>query len=136
MSMAGAANIAMPLATDAFFGVREGNRLRLAARKLKIAQNEGFKNDLIVVENPSRNINFGPLELRIAGPDEAALKALQKKWQEWLAEVSRQIASDPGTAAMIDRSVPNLSSIVLLGNATARPYCSPAMRAAITLSQA
>jgi glyoxylase-like metal-dependent hydrolase (beta-lactamase superfamily II) len=55
--MAGAANVAMPLATDAFYGVREGNRLRLAAQKLKIAQNQGFKDDLIVVETAPQTIS-------------------------------------------------------------------------------
>jgi beta-lactamase superfamily II metal-dependent hydrolase len=114
MSMAGAANMAMPFATDAFFGVREGNRLRLAAQKLKVRQNPGFKDDLIMVDTSPEPISFGPLELRIAGPTQANLKALRKKWLEWLAETSQQIATDPSTAAMVDRSVPNLSSIVLL----------------------
>jgi hypothetical protein len=114
MSMAGAANIAMPLATDAFFGVREGNRLRLAAQKLNISQNDGFKDDLIVVDTAREPISFGPLQLRIAGPSQANLKALRQKWLEWLAETSRRVAADSSTAAMVDRSVPNLSSIVLL----------------------
>jgi hypothetical protein len=114
MGMAGAANVAMPLATDAFFGVREGNRLRLAAQKLKIAQNQGFKDDLIVVETAPAVISFGPLELRIAGPDKANLKALRKKWLEWLADTSQRVASNPLAASIVDRSIPNLSSIVLL----------------------
>lgn len=114
MSMAGAANVAMPLATDAFFGVREGNRLRLAAQKLKIRLNNGFKDDLIVVDTAREPIPFGPLKLRIAGPSQTNLKALRQKWLEWLAETSRGLATDPSTAAMVDRSVPNLSSIVLL----------------------
>jgi len=114
MSIAGTANIAMPLTTDAFFGVREGNRLRLAARKLRIRQNDGFKEDLIVVDTVKEPIPFGPLKLRIAGPSQANLRSLRQKWLEWLAETSRRIATDPGTAAMVDRSVPNLSSIVLL----------------------
>jgi beta-lactamase superfamily II metal-dependent hydrolase len=114
MSMAGAANITMPLAMDAFFGVREGNRLRLAAQKLKIKQNAGFKDDLIMVDTAPEPIPFGPLKLRIAGPCQANLKALRKKWLEWLAETSQRVAADPSTAAMADRSVPNLSSVVLL----------------------
>lgn len=114
MSMAGAANMAMPLATDAFFGVREGNRLQLIAQKLLIKQNKGFKNDLIVVDAAPEPVCFGTLKLRIAGPSQANLKALRKEWLEWLAATSRQVAADPRTAAMVDRSVPNLSSIVLL----------------------
>jgi hypothetical protein len=114
MGMAGAANIAMPLATDAFYGVREGNRLRLAAQKLKIAQNQGFTDDTILVETARQGTNFGPLEFRIAGPNKANLKALRALWLEWLAKTSDQVASDPAAAAMVDRSIPNLSSIVLL----------------------
>ena len=114
MEMAGAANIAMPLATDAFYGVREGNRLRLMAQKLKIPTNRDFANDLILVETARQGISFGPLEFRIAGPNKANLKALQTEWLEWLAKTAAKISSDPTSAAMSDRSVPNLSSIVLL----------------------
>lgn len=114
MAMAGAANIAMPLAAGAFYGVREGNRLRLAAQKLKIVQNQGFEDDLILVETAQQGISFGPLELRIAGPNRSGLNALQAEWLEWLSKTSERIAVDPSAAAMVDRSVPNLSSIVLL----------------------
>lgn len=114
MEMGGAANIAMPLTTDAFYGVREGNRLRLMAQKLKVAANRGFANDLILVETAKQGISFGPLEFRIAGPNKANLKALQTEWLEWLAKTAEKIASNPATAAMADRSIPNLSSIVLL----------------------
>jgi hypothetical protein len=114
MAMTGAANIAMPLATDAFYGVREGNRLRLMAQKLKVPTNKGFPNDLILVETAKQGISFGPLELRIAGPNKANLKALQTEWLEWLAKTAEKIASDPASAAMADRSIPNLSSIVML----------------------
>jgi hypothetical protein len=114
MGMAGAANIAMPLAADAFYGVKEGNRLRLMAQKLKIVRNKDFENDLILVETAPQGIDFGPLELRIAGPNKANLKALRTQWLEWLAKTAERIASDPQAAAMVDRSIPNLSSIVLL----------------------
>ncbi len=43
MSMAGAMKVAMPLAAGAFFGVQQGNRLRLAAQKLGISQNRNFR---------------------------------------------------------------------------------------------
>ncbi len=114
MDMAGAANIAMPLATDAFYGIREGDRLRLMAQKLKIPANRDFANELILVETAKQGISFGPLELRIAGPNKANLKALQTEWLQWLAKTAEKIASDPASAAMVDRSIPNLSSIVLL----------------------
>jgi Metallo-beta-lactamase superfamily len=114
MELAGAANVAMPLAMDAFYGIREGNRLRLMAQKLKVPANKGFRNDLIVGPTAKSGIKFGPLELRVAGPSRANLKALQAEWLEWLAKTGAKIASDPAAAAMVDRSVPNLSSVVLL----------------------
>lgn len=131
MSMASAANFAMPLATDAFLGVREGNRLRLAAQKLKIERNRGFKNDLIMVDTALEPILFGPLSLRIAGPSQANLRALRKKWLEWLAETSRRVATQPSTAAMMDRSVPNLSSVVLLATCNKKRFCLLATRVVI-----
>jgi hypothetical protein len=36
MTIAGANSVAMPLSADAFFGVKEGNRLRILAKKLKV----------------------------------------------------------------------------------------------------
>jgi beta-lactamase superfamily II metal-dependent hydrolase len=114
MELAGAANLAMPLAMDAFYGIREGNNLRLMAQKLKVPVNKDFADDLILVETAKQGIKFGPFELRIAGPNRANLKALQAEWLEWLAKTAAKIASDPAAAAMVDRSVPNLSSVVLL----------------------
>jgi beta-lactamase superfamily II metal-dependent hydrolase len=114
MMVAGAASIAMPHSGDALYGIREGNRLRLMARKMKIPANKGFKDDLILVDTAKLPIKFGPLELRIAGPRRANLKALQTEWLNWLEEATQKAASNPTAAAMSDKSVPNLSSIVLL----------------------
>jgi beta-lactamase superfamily II metal-dependent hydrolase len=119
--MAGAANLAMPLAMDAFYGVREGNRLRLMTQKLKIPVNKDFKNGPIMVEAAKQVIKLGPLELRIAGPNKANLKALHDEWLEWLDKVEEKISSDPAAAAaMADRSIPNLSSIVVLAKCNGR----------------
>jgi beta-lactamase superfamily II metal-dependent hydrolase len=115
MAMAGISKVAMPLAADAFYGITEGNRLRLMEKKLKIPANKGFKDDLILVETAGKqDISIGPLKIRIAGPNKANLKALQTEWLEWLAETSEKMASNPAAATMADRSIPNLSSIVLL----------------------
>jgi beta-lactamase superfamily II metal-dependent hydrolase len=108
------ASVTMPATAGAFFGLREGNRLRLMAQKLGIARNKGFKSDLILVETARKAIKYGPLALTVAGPNRANLKALQSEWLEWLAATTERISSDPATAAMVDRSVPNLSSVVLL----------------------
>jgi hypothetical protein len=115
-SVASTAKVAMPFAMDAFYGIKEGNRLRLLAQKLKVPTNSGFTDDLILVENARQAVTFGPLALTVAGPSKANLKALQADWLEWLARAAEKIAADPSTAAMVDRSIPNLSSIVLLAS--------------------
>lgn len=114
MTMAGSASVAMPLAADAFFGVKEGNRLRILAKKLKIPMNKGFENDLIMIETATQPLKFGKLTMRVVGPNQANLDALRDDWMKWLAKTEQQLASDPSTMANSDKSIPNLSSIVLL----------------------
>jgi hypothetical protein len=114
MTMAGSASVAMPLAADAFFGVKEGNRLRILAKKLKLPVNQGFANDLVMLETATQAIKFGPLTLRVLGPNQANLDGLRVEWLKWLSKTEQKMASDPQTMANSDKSIPNLSSIVLL----------------------
>jgi hypothetical protein len=113
-AVASAANVAMPFAMDAFYGIKEGNHLRLLARKLKVPTNSGFRDDLILVETARKAVTFGPLALTVVGPTKANLRALQTEWLDWLARAAEKNVADPSTATMVDRSIPNLSSIVLL----------------------
>lgn len=113
MTVAGAANVAMPFAADAFFGVKEGNRLRILAKKLKLPLNKDFQNDLVMLETATQPSQFGKLTLRVVGPNQANLDALRDEWLEWLAKAEKKM-TDPATLANSDESVPNLSSIVLL----------------------
>ncbi len=108
-----AAAAAMPLTTTAFLGIGEGNRLRILARKLKIPVNKGFTDGLILVETAKSAIKLGPLSLRVVGPNKANLEELRKAWLVWLAKAEKD-AAEMKTMANADRSVPNLSSIVLL----------------------
>jgi beta-lactamase superfamily II metal-dependent hydrolase len=104
-----------PLGADTletFYGIREGNRLRLLAKKLGIPINKGFQKDVLLAARTP--VKFGPLELQIAGPNKSQLEALETKWLEWLNDAAAKIAKDAATAAMSDGSIPNLSSIVLL----------------------
>ena len=113
MSVAGIANVAMPFAVDAFFGVKEGNRLRILAKKLKLPVNKGFQNDLVMLETATQAKKFGKLSLRVVGPNQANLDKLRQDWLEWLAKAENMM-TDPAALANADISVPNLSSIVLL----------------------
>ena len=86
MSVAGTKNMAMPFAADAFFGVKEGNRLRILAKKLKLSLNKGFKDDLVMLETATQPSKFGKLTLRVVGPNQANLDALRDEWMDWLAK--------------------------------------------------
>ncbi|WP_442579088.1 ComEC/Rec2 family competence protein [Mesorhizobium sp. ASY16-5R] len=114
MAAAGAMNVAMPLSASAVHGVKEGHRLRLMAQKLEIAANKGFKNELILADTAGEAITLGSLKVTIAGPTTANLNALRAEWLNWLEETSDKLAANPKVAAMADKSVPNLSSIVML----------------------
>ena len=113
MSIASAANVAMPLAADEFFGIREGNRLRILAKKLKLPLNKGFQNDLVMVETATQPTKFGKLTLRVVGPNQDNLNNLRDEWLAWLAKVEKK-PNDPAALANSDDSIPNLSSIVVL----------------------
>jgi beta-lactamase superfamily II metal-dependent hydrolase len=113
MMMAGITRIAMPLSADAFYGMKEGHRLRVMAHKLGIPPNKEFKDDRILA-GAGEVRKLGPLELAIAGPTLANLDALRADWLKWLEDTTDKMRADPKSAAMADNKVPNLSSIVLL----------------------
>ena len=113
MNIAGSAGVMMPFATDAFLGVKEGNRLRTLAAQLGFKMNEDFGGEVITVESAKKEIKLGQLVLRIVGPTRENLEELRKKWLAWLAKTEAQVAKNPSTAANADKSVPNLSSIVI-----------------------
>jgi beta-lactamase superfamily II metal-dependent hydrolase len=114
MTIAGANSVAMPLSADAFFGVKEGNRLRILAKKLKVPVNKGFQDDLVMLETAPASMKFGKFTLRVVGPNQQNLEALRQEWLMWLSKAEKEMASHPTTLANADKSVPNLSSIVLL----------------------
>ena len=114
MAMAASANVTMPSAANEFFGVKEGHQLRILAKKLKLPVNKGFQNDLIIVETAPQPFKFGKLTLRVVGPNQANLEALRKDWLAWLSKTENEMGSNPATLSNSDRSVPNLSSIVVL----------------------
>jgi beta-lactamase superfamily II metal-dependent hydrolase len=119
LSVAGGVKVAMPLAKDALFGVKEGTRLRVLAKKLHIPVNKGFPDDLIVADTaqPKR---LGKLILRIVGPNQAKLRALREEWLKWLEKAEERMEFDPSMMANADQSVPNLSSIILLAECDAK----------------
>lgn len=99
-------------------GIAEGNALRLAAQALGIPLNAGFPGDLVCADDHPQPVLLGNLKLTVVGPTRANLDELRAQWETWLAAHEDAVADgDPQVMANSDRSVPNLSSIVVLAEA-------------------
>ena len=122
-AMAGASQATMSLTSTgiAIQGIGEGRQLRRDALLLGVPLNEGFDGGLVSIETAPPTIDLGDLALQVVGPTEDNLEELRDKWEKWLDKHADDIASgDPLLAAMADRSVPNLSSIMLLARCQGR----------------
>jgi Metallo-beta-lactamase superfamily len=114
------ANIAsynMTATNMAIKGIAEGHKLRLAAMNIGIPINPEFDHGLITVDDVGETIILGNLRIHIVGPNKQNLQDLRSKWIEWLdkyEDVIMEGGGDPFLAAMADRSIPNLSSIMLM----------------------
>ena len=99
-------------------GIAEGNALRLVAQALGIPLNAGFPGDLVCADDHPQPVLLGNLKLTVVGPTRANLDELRAQWETWLAAHEDAVADgDPQVMANSDRSVPNLSSIVVLAEA-------------------
>lgn len=115
MSTAGVMATPMSDLPLALYGVADGERMRRAARKLAIPVNQAFGGGLISPDELANPIvPLGGATLRVIGPTADNLRKLRKVWLDWLKEHSK--AADPAQLANADRSVPNLSSIVLVAD--------------------
>ncbi|MBC7232321.1 MAG: MBL fold metallo-hydrolase [Chloroflexi bacterium] len=118
LAMAGVAAQAMTTTGMVVQGISEGQHLRQSAAALGIPVNPGFAHDLICVDDAPQPLILDNLTLRIVGPTQKNLEDLKKEWLAWLDIYEESIASgDPFLAAMADRSIPNLSSIMILAEA-------------------
>ena len=105
----------------AVMGIGEGNTLRQDALALGLPINRGFPRDLVCVDDAPAPVTLDNLTMQVVGPTRANLDELETKWREWLDAHEDGVATrDPLVAAMADRSVPNLSSIMLLVEADGR----------------
>lgn len=118
VAAAGAAADVMAATGAAVTGIGEGNSLRRRALGLGFHLNEGFPNELICVDDALGAVTLGNLTLHVVGPTRANLDELKREWLEWLDDHEDAVASgDPRIAANADKSVPNLSSVMLLAEA-------------------
>ena len=81
--------------------------------------NAQFKGQLILATDNAQPVPLtGGLTMTVIGPMQAELAALQKEHDEWVKKHVAQPSAGASTlAAFVDRSVTNLSSIVLLAEA-------------------
>src|SRR6266542_5345747 len=113
LASAGEVGIGMPALAMVMRGVGEGDALRAAALALKIPINDGFRDQHVLVG--AKPLVLDDLAIHVVGPSESSLADLRAIWVKWLAQHRpRGIAGEGPLAVAADRSVPNLSSIVML----------------------
>ena len=108
-------NSSMTLTDMTMKGISQGHQLRIAASLLKIPMNSGFTENLVSVNTAPGPITIDNLTIQLAGPTRKNLTELRNEWLEWVDKTANVIpVDDPYLAAMIDRSIPNISSIMFL----------------------
>ena len=94
--------------------IEQGYRLRGDAEALGWQRNPYFDGKLILADSKPRVIRDG-LSFTAVGPMLPELKELQKKHDEWVRkQQEKKTTPESSLAAYVDKSVPNLSSIVML----------------------
>lgn len=96
--------------------IEQGYRLRSEGEVLEFPRNPEFDGKLILAERGMDPIDIGrELTFTVVGPTKPELEALRRKHNEWLKKLAKEGKSPTqALAAYVDKSVPNLSSLVLL----------------------
>lgn len=96
--------------------IEQGFRLRQDAERLGFPRNPEFGGGLIIARKNGRANDIGHgLKFTVVGPMQPELKALHAKHVKWLEDLKREGKSPhEALAAYVDKSIPNLSSIVVL----------------------
>lgn len=94
-------------------GFQQGSDLTLLAKSLKMTINEGFKN-LILVNNSPKSIRLKHVTFQIIGPTKRNLDKLKEEWKNWINKNERNLNSVVELVQILDKSIPNLASIMLL----------------------
>jgi hypothetical protein len=97
--------------------VKQGAELRSRIiNKLNAELNADFKGDPIIARKGAEPIEIDDnLKFTIAGPMQPELDALREKHKQWLESLAKEGKSPEDVlSAYVDKSVPNLSSIVVL----------------------
>lgn len=100
----------------ALASIAQGAQLRKDADALQVDLNPEFANNgLIMASAGAQTVPLGELTFTIVGPMQEELADLHKKHVAWLKKLEKQGKSpDEVLAAYVDKSVANLSSVVVL----------------------
>lgn len=116
-TIAGVNGIRMQEMSIAFNGIKEGYQVLSMARFLEIPINPETEKGFYHGGQTEPTFKKSNLEITIIGPTLKNLQKLQKKWEDWIRDNEQKILEGKYTkefAAMSDRSIPNLSSIIML----------------------
>jgi len=94
-------------------GISQGYKLMRNANLLDIQINDGFPDGYITSDRGLQPIKMSGFTLTVVGPTRKNLAALRKKWRTWLKSPAAR-PRDAAVMAMADKSIPNLSSIMIL----------------------
>jgi hypothetical protein len=96
--------------------IEQGFRLRLDGEFLNYDRNPEFNGKLVVAKKGGKPLAIAQgLKFTVVGPMQAELAALKTAHKKWLEDLKKKGKSPPeALAAYVDKSVPNLSSIVVM----------------------
>lgn len=103
--------------------IPQGHKLREDAQFLGWKVNREFNGKLAVADSSGNIVRLdGGLELAMVGPLQPELAALQEAHDKWLKERAKAKATraESALAAFVDKSIPNLSSLVVLARSSQR----------------
>ena len=100
--------------------VAQGRKLRDELRGLGLEGNKPF-GTLIVATGDGKSVKkIAGLKITIIAPSATRVKALQKDWSKKVKALKEKEAKPSELAALLDKSIPNLSSIAFLAEAEGR----------------
>jgi len=100
-------------------GFQQATDLTSLANSLKIPINPEF-DKLVQVEGIPKLIELKNISIHILGPSKKNLEKLREEWKDWLDNKKLNQNHEFGLLQIIDKSIPNLSSIMLMMKAKNR----------------
>lgn len=94
-------------------GFQQGTDLMELAKSLKIPVNPSF-DKVIVANDAITSIRLNNINLHILGPTKRNLDNLRKQWNDWFSKNHKTQKAGFELAQILDKSVPNLASIMFL----------------------